>query len=270
MPEPAKLVPRFAKQAFGPGDDVEGVLELREPMDGIRTLNAYLRYIDRSPSFADGVDYAEAVPLHEGPVEPGQEVPFSLALPEDAWPPWKHPATADYGTLTWSLVIEADVAKGLDKIITHDIPVDEGAAWTGPAPSGEHEIKETGRWDVTIEPSNWAPKRGESLSVDIAIEKPDAGRDTLEVGLTCQCFYMIEYRNSDRELRYTTNWVDMHEEWPSIDPAASEQTIEVSVPEDAPFSYPGKRFGFVWMALAREKRRMRGDPRRIAILQVSP
>ena len=47
----------------------------------------------------------------------------------------------------------------------------------------------------------------------------------------------------------------MFEEWPPFDPSAATQILTVRVPDDAPFTYPGKAFGFTWSAVAREKRR---------------
>jgi hypothetical protein len=61
------------------------------------------------------------------------------------------------------------------------------------------------------------------------------------------------------------------DEWPPLDPSLPEQSFTVRVPADAPFSYDGRAFGFLWMAIAREKRRwFQSDAGRIAYLQVMP
>ena len=141
MAREATIVPRFSRDAFGPGDAVEGVLEVRESHDKLRRLSAYLRYLDRSPSYSGAVTHDAAKPLHEGPLEQGQEVPFSLRIPADALPSWDQPATAEMGTLSWAVVTEADVARGLDFTTTHAVPVTQDAGvWRGPEPSGEGEV----------------------------------------------------------------------------------------------------------------------------------
>ena len=142
MAREARLVPRFAGGPYGPGDTVEGVLVAREALGRARRLNAYLRYVDRSPSFSGAATYGSAEPLHEGPVERDQEIPFALGIPDDAYPNWEERSTADYGTLEWSLVIEADIGAGLDTTTTHAIPVDSnGRTWTGPRSHGRAEAE---------------------------------------------------------------------------------------------------------------------------------
>jgi hypothetical protein len=102
------LVPRFDGGPYGPWDRVEGVLVAREPMERLRTLNGYLRYVVRSPSISGAATYDSAEPLHEGPVDQDQEIPFALRTPDDGY----------VGTTT-----------------THAVPVDtNGRAWTGRHP----------------------------------------------------------------------------------------------------------------------------------------
>ena len=71
-----------------------------------------------------------------------QEIPFSLRIPTDALPNWEDASTYDYGVLGWALVVESDIAAGLDEIITRSIPVDRsGRTWTGPARRGEPRVQ---------------------------------------------------------------------------------------------------------------------------------
>src|SRR5262245_10868903 len=109
MSRDAPLGARFTGAADGPGDDGEGGHVPREPIGRVRALSAHRRYTDRSPSFAGAAVQGAAVQLHEGPVELGDEIPFALRLPDDAYPNWQEPATETFGTLSWSLVIEADI-----------------------------------------------------------------------------------------------------------------------------------------------------------------
>ena len=271
------MVPRYDGGAYGPGDVVAGVLEVRQPVDRLRRLNAYLRYVDRSPSFSGAVTHATAEPLHEGPVEAGQEIPFSLTLPADAYPNWEDPSTADYGTLSWALVTEADIGAGLDTITTHAVPVDtQGRTWTGPDITGEQKLKGyVDSWDVQVTPDRWGLRRGEEVSMEVSIGKPKADRPKLEVGFMCQAFYVVETsstsKGGDTDYRRETNWVTLFEEWPPFDPSLPLQTVSVRIPADAPFTYPGTAFGFTWSALAREKRRWyQSDAGRVAVLEVLP
>ena len=76
---------------------------------------------------------------------------------------------------------------------------------------------------------------------------------------------------SDSHYRRERRWVTLFEERPPVDPSLPEQTFTARVPEDAPFTYRGNAFGFVWMALAREKRRFyQSDAGRSAYLEVMP
>ena len=276
MSRDARLVARFAGGPYGPGDTVEGVLVAREPIERVRSLSGHLRYIDRSPSFAGATTHVSAAPLHEGPIGVGQEIPFALRLPDDAYPNWEEPSTAEIGTLSWALVIEADIAAALDTIATHAIPIaTDGRPWTGPAPSEEQRIKRyVERWDVEVTPDRWALRRGEEVTVNVRIGKPKADRPKLEVGVLCQATYDVETkvtRSDDTDYRRETHYRDLFEEWPPFDPSLPEQSITVRVPEDAPFTYRGTAFGFSWSALAREKRRwFQSDAGRVAVLEVLP
>src|SRR5262245_46309379 len=185
--------PRFDGEAFGPGDTVEGALVVTRP-ENIRTLNAALSYLDRSPGYTNWVKAQTAEPLHEGPVEAGMEVPFSFELPNDALPAWDDEATSKYGSLFWGLVLEADIARGLDTIATHRVPTDPGADWTGPEEPGEERTKGSRGFDVLLTPSSWAPRRGDDITVAVEIGEPEAKRD-IKVGLLCQVGYDVATRD---------------------------------------------------------------------------
>jgi hypothetical protein len=275
MRREATLVPRFSGGPYGPGDTVEGVLVSRDPMERVRTLTGQLRYLDRSPSFSGAATHDTGAVLHEGPVDMGQEIPFALRIPADGYPNWEQPSTAKKGTLSWALVIEANIAAGLDTTTTHAVPVDtNGRTWTGPASLGEQRVKRlVDDWDVEVTPDRWALRRGEEVTVSVRIGKPKADRPKLEVGVFCQAFYDVETKStaSDSHYRRERRWVTLFEERPPFDTSLPEQTFTARVPDDAPFTYRGKAFGFVWMALAREKRRFyQSDAGRSAYLEVMP
>jgi hypothetical protein len=276
MSREARLVPLFNGGAYGPGDTVDGVLVLREPMERLRTLTGYLRYTDRSPHYAGGAMQSPAVQLHSGPAEVGQEIPFELRMPDDAYPNWQEPSTSSFGSLSWSLVLEADIAADLDTTTTHALPVDtNGRAWTGPAPLGEERVKrQVKSFDVEVIPDRWSLRRGEEVTVRVHIGKPKAERPMLEIGVLCQAFYDVEETvrtSDDTDYRRNTKYVYMFEEWFPFDPSLPEQSFTTRVPEDAPFSYHGSAFGFKWMAIAREKRRWyQSDAGHVATLEILP
>ena len=269
MKHAPRLVPRFDKESYGPGDAVTGAIEVTEPVENLRRLDAYLKYVDRSQNMSGAETFDAAEPLHEGPVQVGDRIPFELHLPPDALPNREEP---EVGELAWSIVTEADIESGLDKTTTHSIPVDESASWTGPEPGGEPgEVKESGAgWDLTMEPDRWSLRRGESVNVMIGLEKPSADRDEIELGLMCQADHLVEYRNSDRELRQERRAKTVYEDWPGFDPALPRQEVTFEIPADAPFSYEGKAFGYRWFVVARERRKFRSDPTRSARLRVLP
>jgi hypothetical protein len=267
----ATLVPHFTGDPYSPGDEVRGVLVAREP-ERSRKLNAYLRYVDRSPSFSGAETYYAVEPLHEGPVEAGQEIPFELRIPEDAYPNWEDSSTSEYGELAWSIVIESDIAAGLDTIATHSIPIDSDAKWTGPEPTGERKTEAlVEKWDVAVAPERWALRRGDELNFALRIGKPKAERPKLLVAFQCRLYSHIETKDPGESYRREVNHVAVLEEWPEFDPSVPEQTFTVSIPKDAPFSYEGDSFGFHWRVLALEKRRWyQSDAARIAYLEVMP
>jgi hypothetical protein len=276
MDREPRLVPCFNGDGYGPGDMVEGVLVSREPIDRVRTLNGYLRYTDRSPHYAGGAMQGTPVQLHRGPVERGQEIPFALRMPDDAYPNWQEESTEGLGTLSWSLVVEADIATGLDTTTTHAVPVDaNGRAWTGPAPLHEEKVKRQVKdFDVEVIPDRRSLRRGEELTVTVRIGKPKAERPKLEVGVFCNAMYDVEetVRSSDdTDYRRLTKLASMFEERPRIDPSLPKQSFTVRVPEDAPFTYRGSAFGFAWMAMAKEKRRwFQSDAGHVATVEVLP
>jgi len=265
--------PRFARPAFGPGETVEGALEVVEPLDSLRTLNASLRYVDSSPSYWGSVPYAAAEPLHEGPAAVGQQIPFGLRLPADAYPSWEEPLAAAMGSLFWALVLEADIGGGLDTTTRLKVPVDPSRLWSGPPPTFSNDLTPGGRdWDVEIEPDRWSLRRGEDLAVELRIGQPDPARE-LTFGFVCQAAYDVEeeYRgNTGISTRRSTRRANLHDEWPEVDPSAATQTFALHVPPTAPFSYPGSALGFTWMVEVREARRWRTDPSTVAVLEVLP
>ena len=272
----AELVPRFSSGPYGPGDLVEGAIVASEPLDGLRSLNAYLRYVEASPSFSSGTTADSAVPLHEGPLAQGQEVPFAFRLPADALPNWEDPRTRDHGTLAWALVLETDIAAGLDRIVTRQIPIDRGGReWAGPAPANQPRVRAlVDDWDVSIEPDRWSLRRGDQVTFTVRIGKTKSERPKLEVRFVCQMNYRVEIReptSSTGEFKRVRRSKILFSEEPPIDPSLPEQSFTVTLPTDLPFGHQGDVVSFEWFAVAKEKRRWyQSDAGREAYLEVLP
>jgi hypothetical protein len=273
----SELAPRFNSGPYGPGDVVEGAIVATEPLDRLRSVNAYLRYVAKSPSFTSGATHDSLVPLHQGPLAQGQEIPFSFRLPADALPNWEDPKTDGYGTLGWSIVTETDVAAGLDHTITHPIPIDRnGRPWTGPAPSNQPKTRAlVDDWDVELEADRHSLRRGEDVTFTVRIGKPKSERPKLEVLFVCQVKYRVEIReptSSTGEFKNVTRAKILFQEQPPIDPSLPEQSFTVTIPQDLPFSYyEDGVVKFEWFAVAKEKRRFfQSDAGREVYLEVLP
>jgi len=290
----ARFRVRFAADAFGPGDTVDGTLVASESIKKAREIKAELRYVDESSDYVEGVTHATTGSLHQGPLESGVELPFTLRLPEDALPNWPGAdgvvvevqqgtmirSDGPPGRLHWELVALVDVPRGRDIEEFTPVPLSGDASrWAGTAlPPGEQSTKRVVKgWDVEIEPQRRALRRGEEIAAALTIGKPGADRTALRAGLVCDAVYDVETTSTDADGNTTTSratrTTPVYEDWAEIDPAAPKQRLQLRVPEDAPFSYPRYKkaaFGLEWKLVAREDKRLRRDPRREAMIQVAP
>ena len=291
-----KFEVRFAAETHVPGDTVDGTLVLTEPLKKSRAITAELRYVDESRDYVEGITHASSGSLHQGSLEPGAELPFTLQLPADALPNWPEgegvetfaeqgpviriEAGSAPGRLQWELVVQVDVPRGRDITDRHPLPLSaDPGAWRGAAVEpGERSVKRVVKnWDVEIEPDRWALRRGEELAAALTIGKPAADRTDLRAGLVCEAIYDEEHTSTDADGNQTTSratvTTPVYEDWAAIDPAAPSQRLQLRVPEDAPFSYPRYKkaaFGLEWKVVAKEDKRMRRDPRHEATIQVAP
>ena len=290
--ELAALAARFSADAYGPGDAVEGVLVARRDIKA-REVRAELCYCEESVEYKESVAHDSTGPLHTGDLAAGTELPFKLKLPRDALPGWEHTSASEpaslgpltgvryetlpRGRLYWAVAGKVDVPRAKDIEAINALPLREDPGiWRGPEPvAGPGETERQGKgWDVEIEPGSWSVRRGEELTVDLAIGKPDAGRESLRMGLVCRMYWAEDVTDGDGEGHSRgTVYDDILEQWAPIDPGMARQSVTLTVPADGPFSYrrdPGGAFGFEWRVIAREDKLVRTDPRREATVQVLP
>lgn len=119
---------------------------------------------------------------------------------------------------------------------------------------GRLSARATEAWDLSASARATTVPRGEKVTVDIQLGNPAQGR-RLEAGLVCTESYDFKSSNqstnsTQRAEKSTTRF----EDWIAIDGASPNSSVELQVPEDVPFSYPGYAFGFTWKLVIRENR----------------
>ncbi len=100
---------RPERDAYAPGDEVRGTLEVLESLSA-RALKVSLDYRDWTADYhATGRSIAVDTPLHEGNLEQGSSFTFSVVLPADALPNQQ----GTFGSTSWVLRAHVD-RRGLD------------------------------------------------------------------------------------------------------------------------------------------------------------
>ncbi len=273
------FVVRFDAEDLLPGDRVSGVVWADRPQRA-RGVRVELCYVDCSPDYMEGVSRAETGTIHEGDLEVGVQIPFSLQLPQDALPPYtravRDAAMIDRGEpagyLTWALVVVVDVPLGGDLDELHPVPVAAASAWPDIGGLAREPLQGAdGSLDLELRPETRAVARGDELAVRLDMDDP-AGRRNLQLGLVCECAFDTQEGDSDTGYHRRTRRAPAFERWQDLDSGRAEQTVRMRVPEDAPFSYrhEGGAFGFEWKLVAREQRRLRRDRSRELSLAVRP
>lgn len=107
-------------------------------------------------------------------------------------------------------------------------------------------------------------RRGETFEVTV---KADPTLDGLEAGLICTETFLATMRGKASSSRVFEDEVT-YEIWRPID--HSEQTVALSVPLDAPYSYSGEYLKFNWRVAVRQRRERGPDAVRTREIWVLP
>ena len=116
-------------------------------------------------------------------------------------------------------------------------------------------------------------RRGEEIDVEVTVVDPRRLGD-VEVGLVCTEYYDVEVTSTDSQGHTTssrqTRDAIAHEAWVPVENALGAQSVRLSIPPKAPFSYEGDCLSFRWEVVARGHRRWRLDARAEHDLRVAP
>jgi len=77
---------------------------------------------------------------------------------------------------------------------------------------------------------------------------------TVEVGVVCTESYDEEESDSDHHSYRTTSHATAHETWVPVESLVGSQSVRLSIPPEAPFSYKGNCLSFKWEVAARGRR----------------
>lgn len=113
--------------------------------------------------------------------------------------------------------------------------------------------------------------RGDEIEVRLEITDPGDAADQVEVGIVCTEYYDVRHGtgNGVSRQRKTADAI-AHETWLLADTKERLQSVKVTVPTDAPFSFRGNCVKYNWLVTAREPRKMRGDRRVSVPIKVMP
>ena len=137
---------------------------------------------------------------------------------------------------------------------------------------------ETGLTDeLRITPPTGEARRGEKIDVELTVVDPRRLSD-VEVGLVCTEYYDVEVETTSTDSQgHTTTSSSRetrdaiaHEAWVPVEGAMGVQTVRLSIPPEAPFSYEGDCLSFRWEVVARAHKRRRLDARAERDLSVAP
>jgi hypothetical protein len=122
-----------------------------------------------------------------------------------------------------------------------------------------------------------AVSRGDEVEALVTIS--DAAKaGSVEVGVVCTEYYDEEvtesYTDSDGVLQTRTSrethQAAAHEEWRSIESTVGVQSVRITIPAEAPFSYEGDCLSFRWEIVARGRRHDRLDAQAGQAISVRP
>jgi hypothetical protein len=113
-------------------------------------------------------------------------------------------------------------------------------------------------------------RRGEEVEALVTISNA-RGLGDVEVGLVCSEYYACysEGVGDDPGGRATT-YAIAHEAWLPVESAPGVQSVRLTIPPEAPFSYEGDCLSFKWEVVARGRRSRRLDAQARREISVLP
>lgn len=121
--------------------------------------------------------------------------------------------------------------------------------------------------DLRLELDREEVRRGAPLRATLANDRPGRGR--VEVGLECFEHYDIprgSQTTGEGQTRRAVAW----SVWLPVDQSARRLTVDLLLPQDAPYSWEGRVLSYAWRVSARRPSRWRPDPRRNLPIWVLP
>ena len=106
-------------------------------------------------------------------------------------------------------------------------------------------------------------RRGQDVEALVSISQLE-GLEGIDLGLVCTESYAADTEETDMPTHTThttrgTKTAKAHESWLPIDEILGTQSVRVTIPKDAPFSYQGSALSFEWEVLARGRRHLAPD-----------
>ena len=123
--------------------------------------------------------------------------------------------------------------------------------------------------EMRVEAGGQPVHRGEEVEALVTITSVrDLGSP--EVGVVCTEYYDEEDTDSEGHKTRTTCTVLVHESWTPVEEIAGVQSVRLTVPVEAPFSYEGDALRYRWELVARASRKHRLDAQVKTPLSVLP
>jgi hypothetical protein len=119
-------------------------------------------------------------------------------------------------------------------------------------------LRRRGTRGLQVGASDQEVRRGEDLDARVTISS-SGGLEEVEVGLICTEFYEYDVSDSDAGRSRGTSSATAHEAWLPVQSTPGVQSVRLTVPAEAPFSYEGELLCFKWEVVARGRRKGRLD-----------
>jgi hypothetical protein len=273
---------KLASAKVKPGGVVKGTVMPLGDLSKARGLEISLAFREGTKNLIHFERYGEPIAVAGG-LASGQEVPFEFELPADAVPGHETPGAI----IGWVVWVNADLRgrediKGFEWVevaagqepaepfhsLAHEgktlfkskvspIPAAGAAEWEDTRGGLARKFSKHSRWDAGLAIDRSHLRRGEKLTATVTLGEPDPGRKPLRVGVRCAKFVAL-YRGGDDEdsgvrVHGHPNAEGTVGDWATLDPASAEQQVELSVPEDGPFSFGGEYVLLQWEAVVQEE-----------------